>query len=447
MCGSCSITELNISNCKQLQTLQCDNNQLTSLDVPNNPDLTSLFCNNNNLEFLTAASCNSLQVLHCHYNKLSRLELSGCPALNILKCERNQLTELDLSDNPNIQYLTCTLNQLTSLDVSHLDDLRYLHCSGNRIKTLDLSHNTKLNTEPYENTMKPQDIVQSCDDTEIEILPNNKLAVALDQSLNDKINNIYVYQDAEYRTVEKEFIGNHLVIGTLGDTPENILYSTPTGNDVVPSMSVWLNLKEAPPTSVSITLAASAGTYCSAYPLDFTDSNLRAYIATGFGNNSVMMTRVYKVPARTALILKGTKNTPYTIPVSGCFSAYANLLVGLVERTDVQPTEGSYTNMSLGYGSNNVLGFYPFTNAGAIGPNRAYLQVPTYTLEQFPSGTAKYLRLQFDDENDSEATGINDANANGMTEGKWYNMQGVELPGIPTEKGIYIHNGKKVVFK
>jgi hypothetical protein len=32
-----------------------------------------------------------------------------------------------------------------------------------------------------------------------------------------------------------------------------------------------------------------------------------------------------------------------------------------------------------------------------------------------------------------------------MTEGKWYNMQGVELPGIPTEKGIYIHNGKKVI--
>ena len=354
MCGSCSITELNISNCKQLQTLQCDNNQLTSLDVPNNPDLTSLFCNNNNLEFLTAASCNSLQVLHCHYNKLSRLELSGCPALNTLKCERNQLTELDLSDNPNIQYLTCSFNLLTSLDVSHLDDLRYLHCSGNRIKTLDLSHNTKLNTEPYENTMKPQDIVQSCDDTEIEILPNNKLAVALDQSLNDKINNIYVYQDAEYRTVEKEFIGNHLVIGTLGDTPEIILYSTPTGNDVVPSMSVWFNLKEAPPTSVSITLAASAGTYCSAYPLDFTDSNLRAYIATGFGNNSVMMTRVYKVPARTALILKGTKNTPYTIPVSGCFSAYANLLVGLVERTDVQPTEGSYTNMSQGITGDEV---------------------------------------------------------------------------------------------
>ena len=29
----------------------------------------------------------------------------------------------------------------------------------------------------------------------------------------------------------------------------------------------------------------------------------------------------------------------------------------------------------------------------------------------------------------------------------WYNLNGVKLNGVPTEKGIYINNGKKVVIK
>ena len=31
--------------------------------------------------------------------------------------------------------------------------------------------------------------------------------------------------------------------------------------------------------------------------------------------------------------------------------------------------------------------------------------------------------------------------------GKWYTLSGVELPQKPTEKGIYIFNGHKVVIK
>ena len=198
------------------------------------------------------------------------------------------------------------------------------------------------------------------------------------------------------------------------------------------------------PSEVDITIgSAKAGTYCSPYPLDFTGSSLNAYTATGFGHNSVVMTRVYKVPAGEGIIIRGNAGT-YTIPVNEEINMqYANLLIGLVDQTVVQPTEGNYTNMSLGY-QDNKLGFYPFLNAGSIGPNRAYLQVKSSTLASV-SGAKQYLAIVFDDE-DMEATGIDSTfDKSRFNDGKWYNLQGVPLPGEPTEKGIYIHNGKKVV--
>ena len=39
------------------------------------------------------------------------------------------------------------------------------------------------------------------------------------------------------------------------------------------------------------------------------------------------------------------------------------------------------------------------------------------------------------------------AKANGYTMDGWYNLNGVKLEGVPTQKGIYINNGKKIVIK
>ena len=32
-------------------------------------------------------------------------------------------------------------------------------------------------------------------------------------------------------------------------------------------------------------------------------------------------------------------------------------------------------------------------------------------------------------------------------DGKWYTVSGVQLPSKPTNKGIYIYNGKKIIIK
>lgn len=47
------------------------------------------------------------------------------------------------------------------------------------------------------------------------------------------------------------------------------------------------------------------------------------------------------------------------------------------------------------------------------------------------------------------ATGINDIKSNASTssEDTWYSISGMRLAGTPTQKGIYIHNGKKIAVR
>ena len=54
------------------------------------------------------------------------------------------------------------------------------------------------------------------------------------------------------------------------------------------------------------------------------------------------------------------------------------------------------------------------------------------------------------EEPDGNTTAIKALNVDTMTSYSvdgWYTLNGVKLQGMPTEKGIYINNGKKVVIK
>ena len=46
-----------------------------------------------------------------------------------------------------------------------------------------------------------------------------------------------------------------------------------------------------------------------------------------------------------------------------------------------------------------------------------------------------------------DATGIWGIETDGLDDGDWYNLDGSKLEGKPKAKGLYIHNGRKVVVK
>ena len=91
---------------------------------------------------------------------------------------------------------------------------------------------------------------------------------------------------------------------------------------------------------------------------------------------------------------------------------------------------------------NNML-YYPWTDDATINAFRAYIvldmDVPT-------TDAAPNIVLNF---GDGEATGITTTNFTNNTnsDGAWFTLDGRKLQDKPTQKGVYIHNGRKEVVK
>lgn len=122
---------------------------------------------------------------------------------------------------------------------------------------------------------------------------------------------------------------------------------------------------------------------------------------------------------------------------------------------------------------NDYLGFFRLTSNGKSGANKAYLSIPanaevgngvgaTYGYldfngqllenqyhEQYEGESpAKFanMAMVFDDLIEgNETTGIKELETEVLNDNKYYNLQGIEV-AYPV-KGIYIHNGKKVIVK
>lgn len=78
--------------------------------------------------------------------------------------------------------------------------------------------------------------------------------------------------------------------------------------------------------------------------------------------------------------------------------------------------------------------FAPLKDSVAVSVGHAYLVLPA-------ASAARFYSIQFG----GETTGINEVNAAAKADGAYYTLQGVKTS--KAAKGIYIHNGKKVVIK
>ena len=188
-------------------------------------------------------------------------------------------------------------------------------------------------------------------------------------------------------------------------------------------------------------------TYSCDKALDFSDvDGLEAYAITAFNPSTatLTLTKVTKAPANTGLYLVNTNEKfSYKIPVIASADAIEGNLLHASSGTDnLEPTDGSNTNLIFG-GTGADRGFHTLSAAGIMGANKAYLQIPTDDYNTAMSASAP-LRFVFEDE---DATGIVEVKTVENTDDAWYTLNGVKLNGQPTEKGIYINNGKKVIIK
>lgn len=180
----------------------------------------------------------------------------------------------------------------------------------------------------------------------------------------------------------------------------------------------------------SIKLNASGyATYCTQYPLDFSDHDTADYSAwqiTALSSTTITFSQITgAIKGGQGILLKGTPNSFITLTsANGSTVLEDNKLVGTMAPTAV--AADTYYGLS---GDT-----FKKVAAGTVPAGKALLPA-----SEIGAGV-KVLNLVFDD-----ATGISTLERVVIDNDAWYDLQGRRI--AQPNKGIYIHNGKKVFIK
>ena len=167
------------------------------------------------------------------------------------------------------------------------------------------------------------------------------------------------------------------------------------------------------------------------------DPDAALYTITAVGENTATATQFDVIPANKAMLVKNNSAEPKTVlliptetdPLS--FTWYEGF-VGTLEATTILASDATTDRYAF-----NGKQFVRVKNDLAVGANKAWLEIPA-------ANNARIINISFE-----ETTGI-DEMVNGqssMVNGTWYDLNGRKLDAVPTKKGVYILNGRKVVVK
>ena len=148
--------DIDASQSPKLVKFYALHNTMTSVNVKGCADLTFINCAGSELPEIDLSDCKQLETAWLPGNKMISIDLTGLTSLQELSLERNLLTEIrGLSDCTKLTELNVAENELTTLVLTGLSSLNKLDCRENKLTALDLSSCTAL-TEAfcYKNAIK-----------------------------------------------------------------------------------------------------------------------------------------------------------------------------------------------------------------------------------------------------------------------------------------------------
>lgn len=188
--------------------------------------------------------------------------------------------------------------------------------------------------------------------------------------------------------------------------------------------------KTAEPVSVSAVKFATYVPTCNVVA----PADVKVYTAKVNEDKSAVV--LTEVPANF-VIAKGTPVLVGAEPGSYTFAASADE-AATIENNELKAaaadTKGNGSTIYALVEQDGKAVFAPLKEGVAVSLGHAYLELPAASATRFYS-------IQFG----GETTGINEVNAAAKADGAYYTLQGVKTS--KAAKGIYIHNGKKVVIK
>ena len=182
-------------------------------------------------------------------------------------------------------------------------------------------------------------------------------------------------------------------------------------------------------------------TYYKDEPLYVEDEAAELYtIESVNGDQAVLSDRSDAMPSNTPMLVYNKSNETKVILLIPCAEPDMAITVapefqGTLTGTTIAASTEGQTNYAF-----NGKAFVFVKNAIEVGPNKAWLSVNTGV----PSAR---ITLVFDDETTGvESVELRTENGEFAT-AAWYDLNGRKLNGMPTKKGVYIMNGRKVVVK
>ena len=180
-------------------------------------------------------------------------------------------------------------------------------------------------------------------------------------------------------------------------------------------------------------------TYYKDEPLYVEDEAAELYtIQSVSGDQAVLSDKSDAMPSNTPMLVYNNSNETKVILLIPCAEPDMAITVapefqGTLTATTIAASTEGQTNYAF-----NGKAFVFVKNAIEVGPNKAWLSINT------GEPSARAITLVFD-----ETTAVEKLKNSRIEElnGNWYDLNGRKLQGIPTKKGVYIMNGKKVVVK
>jgi hypothetical protein len=207
-----------------------------------------------------------------------------------------------------------------------------------------------------------------------------------------------------------------------------------------PALSQLLTqLKNAGQLPAGYAIEVPAGesvTYYSDKALKLSESSADAklYTITSVGQETATATELTVAAAYTPLLVKNTSTETLTfllVPTDEDADdvQYAPEFIGTLEAATIAASTDAQSNYAF-----NGKAFVWVKNAIEVGANKAWLSIN--------NSNARAISIVFD-----ETTKITNTNLTNITNGEWYDLNGRKLDKMPTKKGVYLFNGRKVVVK
>lgn len=236
--------------------------------------------------------------------------------------------------------------------------------------------------------------------------------------------------------------GKSLTANTPGTFSETI--TVPAGssiaicNDAAYNSNILIDyvaVKRVAPETIEVTMASCGyATLCSEYALDFSENeDVKAYIATELKDGKVVTEQIQMAAAGEGIILKSSSaSVTVATTTESVEKNENNKMVG-------DPKNAINLTANQGYILSANDGLFHPCSEGTLAAGKAYLAIDVVAADG-----AKVLTLDFAEE--GMATAINEVETT-TTSDAVFTLGGTRMIGEPTQRGIYIVGGKKVVIK